>query len=188
MNIFCIDRCPVVAARHLVDTHCVKMVLESAQMLANCFTHEQLASAGCPRTQAGTVRKYSHYNHPCSKWVRVSRENMRWLYSHAVAMDMERITRTMMRVNEHQTLREEGKEYNEDIVDISPVPHFCMPFIHWVLANINESIVPEGPLTEFAQAMPDEYKCEDSVHAYRNFYKTGKAHLHVWTRNKPTWI
>lgn len=188
MNIFAIYRCPVTSARHLVDSHVVKMVLESAQMLANCFSHEQLASETCPRTQAGTVRKYAHYNHPCSKWVRVSRDNMRWLCDHALALDEERIERSLIRSKQHLDLKEQGKPYKKAIADSKPVPHHCIPFIHWVLNNLDNSLIPEGLITEFAQAMPDEYKCLDSVEAYRNFYIKGKQHLHTWTRNKPDWI
>ena len=165
MNIFAIDRDPGVAARHLVDLHTVKMVLESAQMLANCFTPEQLASPECPRTKAGTVRKYCHFNHPSSKWVRKSKDNMRWLIDHALQMDKERMERFA-----------------------SAEPHFSVSFIYWVQANIDKSTTPDGPITEFAQAMPVEYKCEDSIEAYRQLYKYGKVHLHNWKRNKPDWI
>lgn len=171
MNIFAIDRDPIVAATHCVDSHVTKMVLESAQMLANCFTAEQLASESCPRTQTNSVRKYSYYNHPCSKWVRVSRSNMNWLIEHALALDSERITRAKLK---------------DPVADVKP--HFSVGFILWVKSNVTFSLVPEGPLTEFAQAMPDEFKCEDSVQAYRNLYRSGKSHLHKWTRNKPSWI
>jgi hypothetical protein len=188
MNIFAIYRCPLKSARHLVDSHVVKMVLESAQMLANCFSPEMLADATCPRTQAGTVRKHSYYNHPCSKWVRASRENMKWLITHALAMDIERIQRSMLKAQEHRQLKEEGKPYDKDIANSTPVPHYCIPFINWTLINLHLSLVPVGSLTEFAQAMPDEFKCEDSVQAYRNLYITGKRHLHKWTQNKPDWI
>ena len=188
MNIFAIYRCPLKSARHLVDSHVVKMVLESAQMLANCFSREMLADETCPRTQTGTVRKYAHYNHPCSKWVRASRENMRWLIAHALAMDLERIQRSMLKAQEQLKLKEEGKPYKKSVANSIPVPHHCIPFINWVQLNLQHSLIPEGPLTEFAQAMPDEFKCEDSVQAYRNFYITGKQHLHKWTQNKPDWI
>jgi hypothetical protein len=188
MNIFAIYRCPVQSARHLVDSHVVKMVLESAQMLANCFSHDQLADETCPRTQTGTVRKYAHYNHPCSKWVRASRENMRWLIDHAIAMDLERIERSKLKSQEQLRLKDAGQAYNKNVANNVPAAHNCMPFIYWVQLNLQHSLVSEGPVTEFAQAMPDEFKCEDSVQAYRNFYITGKQHLHKWTQNKPDWI
>jgi len=39
-----------------------------------------------------------------------------------------------------------------------------------------------------AQAMPEEYKSDNAVDAYRSYYAFGKTHLHKWTRNKPSWI
>ena len=77
MNIFCIDKDPIQSAKWLCDQHCNKMVLESAQMVANCFTLETLAELA-PKTQKGTARKHSYYNHPCSIWTRESYENYMW--------------------------------------------------------------------------------------------------------------
>lgn len=164
MNIFIIDRDPVQAARWLVDRHTVKMVLESAQMLANCFDPEILEEEDCPRTKSGSVRKHSYYNHPCSKWVRESRENMLWLCRHAIAIDEERLAR------------------------YGTAPHSSLPFIKWAMENIHRSVVPRGGITKFAQAMPDVFKHEDPVVAYRNYYRHGKKHLHQWKRNKPEWL
>lgn len=164
MNIFAIDRDPVVAAQHLVDSHCVKMTLESAQMLANCFNADLLSNLDCPKTITGRVRKHSYFNHPCSKWVRLNKSNMLWLINHAKAIDIERVARF------------KSKE------------HFVIPFIDWCLKNIDNSNVLNGEITEFVQAMPDQFKNNDSVVAYRNFYKHGKSHLHKWIRNKPVWI
>jgi hypothetical protein len=113
---------------------------------------------------------------------------MKWLITHALAMDIERIQRSMLKAQEHRQLKEEGKPYDKDIANSTPVPHYCIPFINWTLINLHLSLVPVGSLTEFAQAMPDEFKCEDSVQAYRNLYITGKRHLHKWTQNKPDWI
>ena len=56
MNIFCIDENPIQAARWLCDIHLSKMVVESSQMLANCFTSETLEDA--PRAKSGNVRKH----------------------------------------------------------------------------------------------------------------------------------
>jgi hypothetical protein len=113
---------------------------------------------------------------------------MRWLIKHAETMDDERIQRALIKKQHHIDLEVLGLEFNKLIADSNPVPHFSMGFITWVHNNIDNSIVPEGELTKFAQAMPDEFKCEDSIEAYRNFYAKGKSHLHVWTRNKPDWI
>jgi hypothetical protein len=165
MNIFVIDRDPKIAARHLVDLHCPKMVTESVQILSNCFSINDLSSQDCPKTQAGTSRKHSYPHHPCCKWVKQSRANMKWVIKHAKELDQERMAR-----------------FN------STTPHFSIAFILWCEANIDKSLAPDVPLTSFAQAMPDEFKNDDAVVAYKNYYKFGKVHLHKWTRNKPDWI
>lgn len=45
-------------------------------------------------------------------------------------------------------------------------------------------------MTDFAQAMPDEYKNEDAVEAYREFYikdKSKKMKMTWKKRNVPEW-
>jgi len=165
MNIFVIDLDPRTAARHLVDKHISKMVTETAQILSNCFTLDRMAMSDCPRNQKGEARKHSYPHHPCCKWAPQSRDNMRWLVEHAREMDIER----MWRFGKVET-------------------HFSMSFINWASQNLSSSIAPESGLTEFAQAMPEEYKSDNAVDAYRSYYALGKTHLHKWTRNKPSWI
>jgi len=48
---------------------------------------------------------------------------------------------------------------------------------------------PTKGLTKFAQAMPDQFKCEDSVTAYRNYYKGAKLAFARWRYGgKPAWL
>lgn len=54
MNIFYLDRDPVVAARYLADQHILKMQIESAQLC--CAAH------WCNNSKA--PYKLSHKNHP----------------------------------------------------------------------------------------------------------------------------
>ena len=51
-------------------------------------------------------------------------------------------------------------------------------------------IIPEGDLTTFAQAMPDEYKDDDVVKAYRSYYKSkqySKGGVRYVRTDVPTW-
>lgn len=75
MNIFVVDQSPVRSAQSLCDTHVVKMILESAQLL--CTAHHLL---GTSITEP--LYKATHINHPCAKWVRETSANYRWLYDH----------------------------------------------------------------------------------------------------------
>lgn len=74
MNIFVLDRDPVRAAQAVCDKHCVRMVLETAQLLCSAFP------AG------GAPYKRTHYNHPCAIWTRASRSNALWLAEHGLAL------------------------------------------------------------------------------------------------------
>lgn len=69
MNIFVLDLDPVQAAKWHTDRHCVKMILESAQLLCSVF-HMQGIDA---------PYKLTHKNHPCAVWARESYSNFIWL-------------------------------------------------------------------------------------------------------------
>jgi len=43
-------------------------------------------------------------------------------------------------------------------------------------------------MTDWVLAMPDEYKCSDAVHSYREYYRGAKAHFARWDRGEtPEW-
>lgn len=72
MNIFYLDEDPVLAAQYLHDTHVVKMITESGQLLSAVTGHGYRAGRWAA--------------HPCAKWVAHSRENALWLCDHLAAM------------------------------------------------------------------------------------------------------
>jgi hypothetical protein len=74
MNIFYVDRDPVVAAQQLVDKHVVKMPLETAQLLCSAFP------------QGVAPYRRTHYNHPSAVWTRQSKSNYKWLIKHGIAL------------------------------------------------------------------------------------------------------
>lgn len=174
MNIFFLHNDPVLAAQFLVDVHVGshncggKMIIESAQMLANCYNADQLGHFSCPRTQSGNVRSYSYFNHPCSVWVRQSLSNFNWLVSHAQEMVKE-------------------KQYRGGNL------HFSSLFIDW--CSITRPNLPDiGPTTP-ALAMKNFESLKDEgdpVGSYQMFYvvdkrfdKNGKP-MDIYTkRNRP---
>jgi len=79
MNIFVLDKCPVKAAKAHCNVHCIKMILESSQMLCSVFWVNGLEAP----------YKLSHKNHPCSIWARTSRENYMWLIALGEALHDE---------------------------------------------------------------------------------------------------
>ena len=121
MNIFKLDESPVVSAQQVCDSHCIKMILESAQML-------------CSVQPEGTAPyKRAFYNHPCTKWVRESSANYDWLLRHAYALCAEysrRYTKKDGKAKVHKTLAviEWCDENRPELPDIGLTEHpKCMP-------------------------------------------------------------
>ena len=79
MNIFVLDKDPVKAAQAHADKHCVKMILETAQLLCSAFWVNELEAP----------YKLSHRNHPSSIWTRKSKENYMWLVALGEALHDE---------------------------------------------------------------------------------------------------
>lgn len=150
MNIFAIDNDPKQAARWLNNKHCIKLILESAQLLC----------ADLHLNGISAPYKLTHKNHPCRLWTSKSDANWMWLYEHAIELCKE------------YTGRYNKTHKTEDIL-----------FSIMKLKTIN----PDHKLTDFVQCMPDEYKQEDAVLAYRTYYIKGKKHLAQWKRNQPDW-
>lgn len=148
MNIFVLDRDPVVAARMLCDQHVIKMLLESAQMLCSAFEKDT------------APYKRTHYNHPCSVWVRTSISNYMWLFEHATALSEEFNFR-----------------YNKR--------HKSSFVVTWCGKNYKMISFPEKKLTNFVLAMPDVYKTNDVVESYRNYYINEKAAFAKWAKGRP---
>lgn len=72
MNIFVLDWDVKKCAEYHNDKHCIKQLLESAQLL--CGVHH-MTSQSTPQVPY----KLSHKNHPCSIWARESLTNYLWL-------------------------------------------------------------------------------------------------------------
>ena len=83
MNIFYLDKDPILAAQMLVDKHIIKMSIESAQML--CSAHWETGNQA--------PYKNTHKNHPSTKWVRESIQHYRWVTQHGLEICNEFIKR-----------------------------------------------------------------------------------------------
>lgn len=104
--------------------------------------------------------KPTHAKHPCTIWAAESVANFNWLRTLSKYLNDEYKLRFNKKVNH--------KSY--DVIQSLPeYSHTC------------------SDLTEFAQAMPDEYKNSDPVKAYRDYYKHDKRDFATWKTNTPTW-
>lgn len=94
-------------------------------------------------TAYGGPYRPTHKNHPCTRWVAESEANAYWLVELAYYL------------NEEAKLRY-GKTTDHKSWEVIESLDICS----------------SGAITPFAQAMPDEYKDEDAVLAYRTYYRT----------------
>ena len=102
-----------------------------------------------------------HVNHPSTKWARENRAQYEWLYQHFVALCDEYTHRYGKVHMTDQKLREK--------LSVSPD-------------------LPEGEFTDPPQCMFDDVKTEDTVEAYREYYRVYKSGFARWTgRNVPDW-
>lgn len=183
MNIFYLSSDPVAAAQMMVDSHVVKMPLETAQLLSTAHRVldgemkivEKCVSGSLPfkfrkskqwiinDQRENILYKATHINHPSAIWCRESNNNYNWLYCHFVGL-----------------LNEYTYRYGKT--------HKCSELLA-VLKNPPISI-SIGPFTPPTPAMDKQYIVEnDSIASYKKYYKEAKTHLHKWkNRDIPDWI
>ena len=120
MNIFVLDENPDVAATLHNDKHCVKMIVEIAQLLSTA--HHVVGSK-----YADQLYRKTHENHPCAKWVRESKANYKWTYLLFVALCREY---TYRYGRDHKTMVEKGQLLSNipNLPDVSLTKfEQCMP-------------------------------------------------------------
>jgi hypothetical protein len=105
--------------------------------------------------------KPTHINHPCTIWARKSRDNFMWLVQLSKALVDEHLLR-YPRSSKHKS---------------ASVIEECESLFH---------VIPRGYMTEFAQAMPNEYKKECPVEAYQEFYRKDKVRFATWKSPRST--
>lgn len=153
MNIFVLSFNPGQAAQALCDKHVPKMLLETAQLLCSPF-------------EPGTAPyKRTHYNHPCTKWVRATIRNYVWGLEYLSELCHE------------YTYRFGKKHKSEDVWEFLEA--------NWYKLRIPST----GKRTPFAQAMPEQYRHPNAVTAYRAYYIGEKARFAKWERGRkpPKW-
>jgi hypothetical protein len=119
MNIFYLDKDPIIAAVVQYNKHVVKMIIESAQML--CAAHHVLGNSD------DVPYKLAHKNHPCTIWTRENSLHYDWLYEHMMALGDEytaRYGKTHMSIDKckHLNIHPENIPHEE-----FEQPPQCMP-------------------------------------------------------------
>ena len=123
MNIFYVDKDPIVSAQMMCDKHVVKMILESAQMLSTA--HRVLD--GNEYADKEGLYKMAHKNHPSTILVRSSVHNYMWLYVHMTAL-MDEYTYRYGKHHATERLLQPLKDCPKSIptIDFTDPPQ-CMP-------------------------------------------------------------
>jgi hypothetical protein len=168
MNIFYLDRDPVLAAQMQCDKHVVKMILESAQLL--CTAHRILDGDGAGADAIG-LYKIAHKNHPSAIWARDRQANYNWLFTHMKALMAE------------YTYRYDGKHHKSE---------FLLEYIESCPMSLMTCKLPFTPPPQCG--MSDKYKSDDAVLAYQLYYVFEKTSMcngtgPQWgkTREAPNW-
>ena len=105
--------------------------------------------------------KKAHPKHPCTLWAGKTAGNWSWLIAHGLEMSAE-YTRRYGRVHKSEKI------------------------IKWC-ARLPIQFAGASVLTPFAQAMPEQYRNECPVTAYRAYYHGEKAVFATWKSEVPQW-
>lgn len=176
MNLFYLDKPIDKCAEAHVDRHVVKMIVEAAQLLSTA--HRVLdGEEYYDKTSNGRnikrwrlyderedlIYKATHVNHPCARWTRETVNQYLWTYEYFMAL-----------------MEEYEYRYGKR--------HKCLGYFSMLLGSPPHNLKKMG-WSDPPAAMPDEYKTDDVMESYRNYYREGKKHLHSWKhRDPPVWL
>jgi len=161
MNIFFLSLSPEESAIFACDKHVIKMILESTQLL---YTAQNLSEINNLENNPYIPYKPTHKNHPSAIWTRESIHHYNWLCDLALAY-----------CKEYKYRYGEEKE------------HACQKHLLWLKQNPPQ--ISDTPFFQPPQCMPDKYKQESSIEAYRAYYIGEKIGFIKYTkREPPDWI
>ena len=165
MNLFILSLIQKEIAKYMMDKHVSKILLEAVQML--CSAKRVLNPDDSSNER---LYKLAHKNHPVTIWCRTSKANFVWTLDLIEALHNEWRFR-----------------YGHPDTKL----HKSYIMAHYLKENMpsDDSFAKKG-ITPFALAMPDEYKSDDPVQSYRNYYMSeDKQRIATWKkgRGKPDW-
>jgi hypothetical protein len=179
MNIFYLDPDVNTCAEMHNDKHCVKMILEYAQLLSTAHRVldgsiiDRLSASGRKQkayvladNRESSLYSATHINHPSAIWVRKTHQNYIWL---------------------SQLLESLCYEYTYRYEKTHKVERDGL--LQMLTTNIPSNI-QIGPFTAPTPAMPDDVKVPgNSLASYRKYYINNKSHLANWKKRQvPEWF
>ena len=142
--------------RDAAEAHCDKHVVKMILETAQLLYCVHWMTN--PAALLPTAYRKTHPNHPCAIWARESLANYRWLCELGDCLCKEYTFRY-------------GKT------------HKTSAHLEWLAENLPP--LPDVPMTPFRMAMPDEFKHEDPVEAYKAYYLGAKERMLKYTRRPP---
>jgi len=165
MNLFILSLIQREIAMFMMDKHVSKILLEAVQML--CTSKRVLD----PDDEVnGRIYKLAHKNHPVTIWCRKSKANFIW------ALDLVEELHNEWRYRYGHPETKFHKSYLMSLILRDNLP--------------SDDKFEEVGLTPFALAMPVEYKTDDPVESYRNYYMSEEKQKIATCkkkREKPEW-
>ena len=165
MNLFILSLIQKEIAQYMMDKHVSKILLEAVQML--CSAKRILD----PDDEINDhLYKLAHKNHPVTIWCRKSKANFIWTLD---------LVEELHKEWKFRYKHPENKFHKSYLISL--ILRENMP---------SDDKFEEVGLTKFALAMPVEYKTEDPVESYRNYYMSEeKQKIATWKklRGKPDW-
>jgi len=165
MNLFILSIIQREIAQYMMDKHVSKILLEAVQML--CSAKRILS----PDDEINDrIYKLAHKNHPVTIWCRKSKANFIW------TLDLVEELHNEWRFRYGHPETKFHKSYLVALLLRENMP--------------NDAAFEVEGLTPFALAMPVQYKTEDAVESYRNYYMSEeKQKIASWNkrREKPEW-
>lgn len=170
MNIFYLDNDPTKCAQMHVDKHCVKMILEYAQLLSTAHrvldgtqsvglskTGRKQTRYVLPDSRESVLYTATHINHPSAIWVRKSESHYRWLFTLFIEL---------------------MREYNYRYGKI----HACMRLVR-ELNKPPKNIEFGNGFDQPTPAMPEIYRVPgNSLQSYHNYYNGDKVRMFSWKK------
>lgn len=167
MNIFWLDRDLRLAAYCHHDKHISNQLKEAAQIICTV-----VREYGEPNE---TTYRSTHKSHPCVRWCASSMDNLILLRDFAICLHNEFAFR-----------------YNasHDPLDNDSSASVCHRSYVTITSQFFHKInIPSIGVTPVPLCMPDEYKCDDVIKSYRQYYLAEKIQGHNWRpRKPPLWV
>lgn len=176
MNIFYLSNDVKNCAQQHVDKHVVKMILEYGQLMSTAHrvldgvpyegrtvNNRRIQRWLLTDNRESIIWKASHVKHPSNIWLRASSTHYYWLYSLWIELLSE------------YTFRYGKRHSSERMIEVFKTPPNNIPI--------------KSEFTNPPKAMPDEYKTEDTIQSYRNYYMGSKKDFASWkNRDIPSWF